>query len=392
MRKSSLLPIFALSLNQIMYNSLAFYYPPILTPTGDTPTVPNVQLQLQSLTNWLTYEHLQHQQWAGIITRDYETNHLHEIKTFVEHKLPTGFPECVCVNFTPLTVMSAKLFHSQLTSCQTRSMFPGLTKHFTQPEGFHPLEGQTLNVLRAFSLECIETSLQPLLDRFVAWFQYSKVYLSFYVRKFWLEENGQLSDVFSSRLLCHWLKNQHVEPQIKWLSQPCVCPTHADVRCHLNRVKERMKGLKAVSQTRLISELHALCQRWVSAWDLSVRWYILSYCDDRLRRLLQKWAKRRHPNKGWAWVCHRYWRVGTAATKCLFWLRLLTHTELVSDVHSQFVNLLQTKVNESMDLDVSVLSQWQFVCLDSDAALTTHTAFTLRKWRKNRSFQHFLLY
>jgi hypothetical protein len=38
------------------------------------------------------------------------------------------------------------------------------------------------------------------------------------------------------------------------------------------------------------------------------------------------------------------------------------------------------------------LSQWQFVCLDSDAILLTHTAFTLKKWRKNRSFNHFMLY
>lgn len=387
----------SLSLNQPMYTSLAFYYPSTFNPTLDTPPLPNVQLQLQQLTNWLTDEHLQHQQWAGIITREFEKSNVYEVKTILEEPIPSGSIEHFCVNFTPVTVMSSKLFHSQLTLYQTRSMFPLLGEVFLTSEGFQPLEWLDFNAARVFPLE---QHLKSLLARFIAWFQYSKVYLSFYARKIYLEEDAQPSDTFSNRLMYRWLKGQHNASQAKWLSHPFVCPTQADVRYHLNLVKECLKRLKAVSQSRLIEELNPLLQRWVSSWDLNVRWRTLSYCDDRLRRLLQKWAKRRHPNKGWAWVCHKYWRVGSTATKCIFWLRLLINVGglqrsedgAVAKVHSQLVKIVQSKLKESMDLDSSSLSQWQFVCLDSDVSLMTHTAFTLKKWRKNRSFHHFLLY
>jgi hypothetical protein len=380
-----------------MYTSLAFYYPSTLNPTLDTSTLPNVQLQFQQLTNWLTDEHLQHQQWAGIITRESENSSLYEVKTLLEQQMPSGPIEHFCVNFTPVTVISSKLLHFQLTLCQTRSMFPVLGKVFLASKGFQLLEWPKLNAIHSFP---VEDHLKSLLARFRAWFQYSKIYLSFYVRKICLEEDAQLSDTFSNRLMYQWLKGQHIASQTKWLSHPFGCPTQADVRYHLNLVKECLKRLKAVSQSRLIEELNPLLQRWLSSWDLSVRWRTLSYCDDRLRRLLQRWAKRRHPNKGWAWVCHKYWRVGSTATKYIFWLHLLTNScglqkldnKYMSGVHSQLVRFLQANLKECMSLDSSSLSQWQFVCLDVDVSLMNHTAFTLKKWRKNRSFHHFLLY
>jgi len=380
-----------------MYTCLPFYYPSTLDPPLDTPTPPNVHLQLHQLTNWLTYEHLQYHQWAGVITREYENSTLYEVKTVVQQQIPNSSIELFCFNFTPVNLLSSKLFHSQLTLCQTCSMFPTLEKVFLRSEGFYLVEWSEINVVRSWPLE---PSLKPLLARFVAWFQYSKIYLSFYVRKVCLQENGQLSETFSNRLMSQWLKGQPIASQTKWFSQPFVCPTQADVRCHLNIVKECFKRLKAVSQSRLIDELNPMIERWVSTWDLSVDWRTLSYCDDRLRRLLQRWAKRRHPNKGWSWVCYKYWRVGIIATKCVFWLRLLTNlgnlqrfeNAWVPGVPSQLVKLLQGKLKECMDLESSSLSQWQFVCLDSDATLLTHTAFTLRQWRKNRSFDYFLLY
>lgn len=380
-----------------MYTSLPFYYPSTLNPSLDTPTSPNVHLQLQQLTNWLTHEHLQHHQWVGIITCEYENSTLYEVKTVVQQQIPTSSIEPFYVNFTPVNVLSSKLFHSQLTLSQTRSMFPALEKDFLRSEGFHPVEWSSLNVVRSWSFEA---NLKPLLARFLAWFQYSKIYLSFYVRKVCLQENGQLSETFSNRLMYQWLKGQPIAFQTKRFSQPFVCPTQADVHCHLNLVKERLKRLKAVSQSRLIDELNPMFEHWVSAWELSVGWRTLSYCDDRLRRLLQRWAKRRHSNKGWSWVCHKYWRVGATATKCVFWLHLLTNssslqkfgTAWLPDVPSQLVNLLQAKLKECIDLESSSLSQWQFVCLDSNAILLTYTAFTLKKWRKNRSFYDFLLY
>lgn len=376
-----------------MYTSLAFYYPSNLNPSLGTPTLPNVQLQRQHLTKWLSEEHLQHQQWAGIITREFENSSLSEVKSVVEQQLPSDPIEHFCLPFTALTVMSSKLFHCQLTLFQTRSMFPLLGKVFLASEGFQPLKGH------AGRLFPMEGRLKVLLRRFVAWFQYSKIFLSFYMRKVCLEENGQLSDTFSNQLMCQWFTGKYTAPHAKWLNSPFACPTEADVRYHLNLMKERLKRLKAVSQSRLIGELNPMIHRWVSLWNLSVGWRTLNYCDDRLRRLLQRWAKRRHPNKGWTWVCHKYWRVGSTATKCIFWLRLLTNSDLprfetkyVLGVHSHLLKLFQAKLKDCMDFNSSSLSQWQFVCLESDVSLMTHTAFTLKKWRKNRSFNHFLLY
>ena len=380
-----------------MYTCLPFYYPSALNPPLDTSTSPHVHLQLQLLTPWLTREHLQHHQWASIITREYENNTLSEVKIVAQQQILNNSTESLCVHFTPVNMLSSKLCHWQLTLGNTRSMFPALQTGFLRSGEFHPVQWVNLNKVSSWPLEA---RLKPLLARFVAWFQYSKVYLSFYVRKVCLQENGQVSDTFSNQLMCQWLKGQPMTLQTKRFSQPFVGPTQADVRCHLNLVKDCFKRLKAVAQSRLIDELNPMLERWLSTWDLSVGWRTLSYCDDRLRQLLQRWAKRRHPNKGWMWVCHKYWRIGVTATKCVFWLRLLTHLRhlhkfegvALPGVPLQLMRLLQTKLKGCMHLESSSLSQWQFVCLDSDATLVSHTTFALKKWRKNRSFDHFLLY
>lgn len=380
-----------------MYTSLVFYYPSTFNPIWDLPTAPNVHLQRQQLTNWLTDEHLQHHQWADIITRDYENSTLYEVKTVVEHQISRSSTEYFCVNFTPVNVMSSKLAYSHLTLSQTRSVFPALGKVLLASEEFQSVQQHKLNAVHLWSFE---GCLKSLLARFLAWVHYSKVCLSFYVRKVCLEEVEKLSDAFSNRLMYQWLKGYPITFQTKWLSQPFICPTQMDVYCHVNFVKERLKGLKAVSQSRLIDELNPMFQHWVFSWALSVPSRTLSYCDDRLRRFLQRWATRRHPNKGWTWVCQKYWRVGSNAMKRFFWVRVLTHSTnwqrfdnaCVQEAYSPLVTFLQAKIKGCMLVESSSLSQWQFVCLESDATLITHTAFTLTKWRKNRSFNYFLLY
>jgi hypothetical protein len=383
-----------------MYKSLTFYYSNSSQKEDSLERAIdlNVPWQLQMSNEWLEMEHFQHQQWATTVTRDYESSYGYEVQGFVNSTLLSSDSEAVDVAYTPMLLTSSKLFYSQLTICHSRSMFPGLLSPLSVCLKFQPFDCQKYMSTSAKLFMSEQQQLQQLLPKFVAWFKFSKLYLSFYLRKVSLEEDARLSETFSNPLICHWLATRCFAVPNQGVYAPFMEPTQVDIHTHLTDVKERISRMKAMSQFALICSLNVLIKHWVSAWGLYIRWSTLTYCEDRLKRFLQRWAKRRHPNKGWGWVCHKYWRSDPSAKKYVFWLRVLHHMYASPQMRADpsftnsLVKLFQTNLFDFGSSESSSFTDWQFCCSDSGESLFPYSVMPLKKWRKSRSFEYFLLY
>lgn len=385
-----------------MYHTLAFYYSGSPLKDKHEVTTPQFYSQLQKNPNWLKAEHLQHQQWASIVTQQYDQSSVYACQIFYGSQMTKISTKPFSRNLTPLTVMSSKLLQAQVPLCHTESVFPELkgVSNFAYSAKVQPLEAHQLKDMSAVPTHCIKRKLSLVLLRFMAWFQFSNIYLASYVRQMSLQEEGRLSDSFSNGLICKWLAAYPISASCPSLTPPFLGPTQAHTLSHLNRVKEHIKRLKAVSQSYLITKLNPQIRQWVSLWDISVRWPILSYCDARLRRFLQRWAKRRHPNKGWGWVCHKYWRRGPRAAQSLFWFHVLAPAlssttwdfGICSPIKARLRTLLHSRIRTCVGLETNFVHPWQFFCVESNRALGTYSTVAFKKWRKTRAFDFFLLY
>lgn len=377
-----------------MYMSLAFYYSEAnLHDTSHQLSAPSIQLQLQKLTNWLSDEHLQFHQWYKLIAYKTQKTSLYDNSTGANLSNVMPLLDQLYLKFTPLTQLNCQLVYNPLTRPQSQSIFPGLKVYDCQSTQGLMSVCSTLCEPLVNSSEATKWNLSPLLDRFLAWYQFGQTYFASIVRTRHLGEVDRLSDSFSSRLISKGYTGSVIH-------HPFSVPTSGEVQTHLNAIKDRLKRHKAVSQGDLIKELNPLISQWLTPWQLTIRWQTLTYCEDRLRRLLQRWAKRRHPNKGWGWVSHKYWRMGPIASKGVFWLRVLQTSSTPSRgtagvsffLKEQLVQLVQTWVTTSLVMEAPSFNQWQFICLESKQVLVPYTMLSLKKWRKSRSFEDFLLY
>lgn len=377
-----------------MYTSLAFYYSEAnLHDTSHQFSAPSIQLQLQKLTNWLSDEHLQFHQWYKLIAHETQKTSLYDNPTGVNLSNVMPLLDQLYLKFTPLTELHCQLVYNPLTLPQSQSIFPGIKVYDCQSTQDSLDVCSTLYEPLVNSSESTKWNLSPLLDRFMTWYQFGQTYLASIVRTKHLGEVDRLSDSFSSRLIYKGYAGAVMQ-------HPFSVPTSGEVQRHLNAIKDRLKRHKAVSQADLIKELNPLISQWLTPWQLTIRWQTLTYCEDRLRRLLQRWAKRRHPNKGWGWISHKYWRMGPIASKGVFWLSVLQTSSPPSRgaagvsffLKEQLVQLVQTWVTTSLVVEVPSFNQWQFICLESKQVLVPYTMLSLKKWRKSRSFEDFLLY
>jgi RNA-directed DNA polymerase len=85
-------------------------------------------------------------------------------------------------------------------------------------------------------------------------------------------------------------------------------PTRERVLRHMQAIKRMINANVAVSQETLIRRLNPMVWAWAADCQASGATEGLAACDHRLCWLLWRWARRRHPNKGWGWVRERYWR------------------------------------------------------------------------------------
>ena len=85
-------------------------------------------------------------------------------------------------------------------------------------------------------------------------------------------------------------------------------PANKSVKTLLDKVREIIKTNKSATQTNLILQLNPIIRGWAMYHRHVVSKSRFSSIDHQIWRLLWKWAMRRHPTKGAAWVRQKYFR------------------------------------------------------------------------------------
>jgi RNA-directed DNA polymerase len=88
-------------------------------------------------------------------------------------------------------------------------------------------------------------------------------------------------------------------------------PSKEAQRRHLAALRQVMRNMKAAPQQALIARLNPIIRGWTRYYASCVAKATFSRMDHLTFAKLTSWARRRHPNKGSAWVCAKYWRLET---------------------------------------------------------------------------------
>jgi RNA-directed DNA polymerase len=87
-----------------------------------------------------------------------------------------------------------------------------------------------------------------------------------------------------------------------------ITPSKEAQQRHKQVIRARVRRERTISQAELIAELNPIMRGWTRYYATVVSTEIFAALDAWLFALLLRWAKRRHPNKGAAWITRRYWR------------------------------------------------------------------------------------
>src|SRR5260370_22352189 len=94
-------------------------------------------------------------------------------------------------------------------------------------------------------------------------------------------------------------------------------PSKANVKAHLDKIREVIKANKAAKQANLIRLLNPVLRGWANYHSHVVAKETFTRVDARVWSMLWRWAVRRHPNKGARWVKEKYFK--TRGTRnCVF--------------------------------------------------------------------------
>lgn len=85
-------------------------------------------------------------------------------------------------------------------------------------------------------------------------------------------------------------------------------PSKANVKAHLDKIREVIRGNKATKQENLIRLLNPVLRGWANYHSHVVAKKIFSRVDKCVWSMLWRWAVRRHPNKGARWVKEKYFK------------------------------------------------------------------------------------
>jgi RNA-directed DNA polymerase len=83
-------------------------------------------------------------------------------------------------------------------------------------------------------------------------------------------------------------------------------PSKANVKAHLDKIREVIKGNKAAKQANLIKMLNPILRGWASYHCHVVAKETFSRIDACVWSMLWQWSVRRHPEKGARWVKEKY--------------------------------------------------------------------------------------
>ena len=85
-------------------------------------------------------------------------------------------------------------------------------------------------------------------------------------------------------------------------------PAKANVKAHLDKIREVIKANKTAKQVNLIRMLNPILRGWANYHSHVVAKETFVRIDTNVWSLLWQWATRRHPNKGARWVKAKYFK------------------------------------------------------------------------------------
>ena len=85
-------------------------------------------------------------------------------------------------------------------------------------------------------------------------------------------------------------------------------PSKANVKAHLDKIREVIKGNKTAKQANLIRLLNPVLRGWANYHSHVVAKKTFGKVDTYVWSMLWQWAVRRHPNKGDRWVKEKYFK------------------------------------------------------------------------------------
>lgn len=85
-------------------------------------------------------------------------------------------------------------------------------------------------------------------------------------------------------------------------------PSKANIKAHLERVREVIKENRTAQQVNLIKQLNPILRGWVNYHCHVVAKETFARNDNRIWSMLWQWAVRRHPNKGARWIKDKYFK------------------------------------------------------------------------------------
>lgn len=86
-------------------------------------------------------------------------------------------------------------------------------------------------------------------------------------------------------------------------------PSKANIKAHLDKLREVIKVNKTAKQANLIRLLNPILRGWANYHKHVVAKETFNRIDSIVWSLLWRWAARRHPNKGARWVKEKYFKV-----------------------------------------------------------------------------------
>jgi len=94
----------------------------------------------------------------------------------------------------------------------------------------------------------------------------------------------------------------------KYNGKLVIKPSKANIHAHLKKVREIIKGSKAIKQINLIRQLNPVLRGWANYHSHMVAKKTFGYVDAQVWSMLWRWSTRRHPNKGARWVKCKYFK------------------------------------------------------------------------------------
>jgi RNA-directed DNA polymerase len=83
-------------------------------------------------------------------------------------------------------------------------------------------------------------------------------------------------------------------------------PSKANIKAHLDKIREIIKANKAAKQANLIRLLNPVLRGWANYHRHVVAKDTFAFIDRQIWSMLWQWATRRHPHKGRRWVKDKY--------------------------------------------------------------------------------------